>query len=197
MKLTKLLPLLLISTQTFGQNDAVYQTTNNFISLEVDPAPFILGGYSFSLKYSPAKAAHFAFMGSVYSSPMPDKMMAKTNRNAGFKNQRIEPSYALFVDYFLRNNREGLHIGPSVFYYNKTVEMDRLNGTVDFSSIYPNIRVGYVIRPFKKAGLYFDPWLNFGKEVQLNGQDQIGSAKYKLNDISYIVALHIGYRFTF
>lgn len=186
-----------MSTQTFGQIDGSSQTTKNFISLEVDPAPFILGGYSFSIKYSPARAAHFAFMGSFYSSPMPDKMMAKTNRDAGFENQKIEPSYALFADYFFRNNREGLHIGPSVFYYNKTVEMRGISETADFSSIYPNVRVGYMIRPFKNAGLYVDPWLNFGKEFKINGQDRLESAKYKLNDVSYIVALHIGYRFTF
>lgn len=34
---------------------------------------------------------------------------------------KIETSYALFVDYFIKSNRTGFHTGPSVFFYSKSM----------------------------------------------------------------------------
>lgn len=175
--------------------DTTECNTNNYISVEVDPAPFILGGYSFSLKYSPAKFRHFSLMGSVYRSDFPDKMMSEENYENGFRNLKIKTSYAIFTDYFLRENRTGFYFGPSVFFYNKSVESNTTTEVVNFESVYPNLRVGYVLKPFKNSGFYINPWVNFGKEIITNKNEFFNQNDFVSEDFSYIVAIHLGYRF--
>ena len=167
------------------------------ISIEVDPAPFILGGYSVSLKYSPQTMRHLTVMGSVYSSALPDKMMDKSNYEKGFRDLKIETSYALFADYFMKPNRTGFHAGPSVFFYSKSVESHPDARRQNFHSIYPNVRIGYVYKPFKKCGLYFNPWFNMGKEL-VTKRDNVAQGEIFIpGRFSYILALHVGYQVRF
>lgn len=175
------------------------QTTTppSTLALEVDPAPFILGGYSVSVRYSPKSLNHFSVMGSVYSSRLPDKMMGKANYEKGFRDLKLETSYALFVDYFLKANRTGFHAGPSMFFYSKSVGNQFDTGRQSFSSIYPNLRVGYLYKPFKKSGLYLNPWFNVGKEWVTKRENASHGAEFVPEKLMYILALHVGYRVTF
>lgn len=185
--------LLLLSSGIQAQS----QQNKSTISVELDPAPFILGGYSVSLKYSASEWNHFTVTGSVYSSKFPDKMMGKSNYENGFRDLKIETSFAVFTDYYLKSNRTGLHFGPSAFFYSKTVGSKFDTERLGFKSIYPNLRIGYVYKPFKKLGLYFDPWFNVGKEFVLNRTNARDGAMYATDKFSYIIALHIGYQFVF
>lgn len=67
--------ILLISSGLHAQT----QQNRSTISMEADPAPFILGGYSVSLKFSPRTCSHFTIMGSVYNSGLSDKIVRKSN----------------------------------------------------------------------------------------------------------------------
>lgn len=171
--------------------------SKNYLSIELDPAPFILGGYSFSLKYSPEKLKHFTFMGSVYSSAFPDQMMSKTNYDNGFRNLKINTSYAFFTDYFIRDDRSGFHFGPSVFLYSKSVGTTSSSDITTLNSIYPNMRVGYVYKPFKNNGFYINPWLNIGKEFVLDNNNVIDGQKFSIDKMSYVIAIHLGYQVFF
>ena len=197
MKNLFLLLFLFICVESIAHNDSTNYTSKNYLSIELDPAPFILGGYSFSLKFSPRKLTHFTFMGSVYSSKFPDRMMDKNNSENGFTTMNINTSYAFFTDYFIKSNRSGFHFGPSVFLYSKSVESNYSNEVLDFNSIYPNMRLGYVYRPFKKSGFYINPWINLGKEFILDDDNSIEGKKYTAKSISYVAALHLGYQITF
>src|SRR6185503_19201679 len=104
MKILSTLLLVLIFFNANAGNGTAPGSSKNYLSIEIDPAPFILGGYSFSLKYSPAKLNHVTVMGSVYCSAFPDKMMSKPNREKGFRNLKIKTSYAIFTDYFLKSD---------------------------------------------------------------------------------------------
>lgn len=180
--------------QADAQNDS---TRSNYLAVEIDPAPFILGGYSVSLKYSDKNLPHLTFMGSVYSSEFPDKMMNKANAEKGWTNLKMETSYAVFADYFIRKDRKGLHFGPSAFLYNKTVGLNGNSERIRFQSIYPNLRIGYVYQPFKKADFYINPWLNFGKEIIAGGKTSIGETKFSPAKCQYILAVHLGYYLRF
>lgn len=170
------------------------QTKNSAeISIEIDPAPYILKGYSVSLKYNSKKYPKLAFMVSVYQSNFPDGMMSQANKDNGWTNMKLETSYAAFVEYHLTNKRNRFHIGPSLFYYNKSVELE--NTRVDFSTIFPNARIGYIWYPFKKMNLYLNPWCNFGSEINLDEKNQLNGIHFQPNKFNYIVALHIGYSF--
>jgi hypothetical protein len=115
------LPLLATCFSSQAQTNPVTQQKEGYLSMEIDPAPFILKGYSLSLKYSPRHLSHFAFTASVYSARFPDRMMLGNNYEKGFRDLRIETSFAGFADYFIHEHRKGLHIGPSVFLYRKSV----------------------------------------------------------------------------
>lgn len=196
MKTLHIIFLIAFSLDVNAQKDTS-ETPSNFLALEIDPAPFILGGYSFSAKFSPARANHFTIMGSVYSSRFPDKMMSRENYNKGLRDLKMETSYALFTDYFLRSNRTGFHFGPSVFLYSKSVGALNSAERISFKSAYPNVRVGYVYKPFKKLGFYLNPWLNFGKELVLGENKGNEGMDYSPESFSYILALHFGYRVDF
>lgn len=197
MKNLTLILLLGLGLSVNAQKDTTKTESKNYLAIEVDPAPCILGGYSFSVKYSPKKLPHFAVTTSVYGSRFPDNMMGKANYNNGFRNLKIETSYAVFTDYFIRKDRTGFYAGPSVFYYNKSVSHIDYNQSTSFNSIYVNMRAGYVYKPFKNLGLYVNPWINVGKEFINGTGNKIKDKTFKPSDISYIAALHIGYQHTF
>lgn len=197
MKTLTILSLIFISFGAIAQHEANSAQSKSYLAVELDPAPFILGGYSFSLKYNPAKLKNWTFMGSVYSSDLPENMISDKNLANGFRNLKIRTSFAAFADYFFKSSKTGLHAGPSVFYYAKSVGSISGSQVSNFKSIYPNLRVGYMYKPFKKIGLYIDPWLNIGKECLIDGEASIEGNEFQLNSISYIIALHIGYQVSF
>ena len=180
---------LFLTATIFGQNREGTQ-----LAIEIDPAPYILKGYSISLKYSPKQLPKIAFMASIYQSDFPDGMMTKTNKNNGWKDMKIERSYAAFAEYYLNEEKRGFYFGPSVFWYNKSVELEAINNRTKLSTIYPNIRAGYIWYPFKKLDLYLNPWLNIGSEINLDKKNQLNGVEFVPNKLKYIVALHIGYK---
>ncbi len=180
--------LVILSLPLMGQTETKHQ-----FSIELDPAPYILGGYSVSLKYSSENNPKIAYMVSIYQSDFPDGMMTKTNKNKGWTDMKIETSYATFVEFYLNEERKGFYFGPSVFWYNKSVALETINIRTEFSSIYPNIRAGYVWYPFKKLDLYINPWLTIGSEINLDKKNQLNGIEFEPNKFNYIVALHIGY----
>lgn len=197
MKTLHTLVLLLLSLGASAQHDSLPQPAKHAVSIELDPAPFLLGGYSVSVKFSPKQFTHFSVMGSVYSARFPDKMMDKTNYDNGFRDVKIQTSYALFTDYFVKENRSGLHFGPSVFLYSKSVGANFSEEKTSFTSIYPNVRVGYLFRFCRNSGFYINPWLNIGKEITLNGTTSIEHKQFAHSTLSYVMAVHIGYQHTF
>lgn len=167
----------------------------NYISLELDPAPFVLGGYSFSVKYSLKNMPKVAFMASVYSSDLPNSMMSTENKENGWTNSKLETSYAVFAEFYLKNNRQGFYYGPSIFLYNKSVEQNSTHESAKFSTLYPNVRAGYVWYPFNNINLYLNPWLNIGSEINLDNDNSLNGIEYESSKFYYIVALHVGYSF--
>ncbi len=178
-----------LSLSCIGQNEQ-----KNQLSVELDPAPFILKGYSVSVKFRPKNTPRVAYMASVYQSDFPNGMMAKTNREKGWTDLKFRPSYAAFVEFYLKDKAEGLYFGPAVFLYHKSVELEVLNERITFRTIYPNMRLGYVWFPFKKIDFYINPWLNFGSEASLDQKNSLNGIQFDMYNLYYIMALHIGYR---
>lgn len=167
------------------------------ISLEVDPMPFIFGGYSFSVRYARRHLPHWSAMGSVFSSDFPDGMLSTTNRDAGWGSFHFRASQALFVDYNFSGTGRGFFAGPSVFVYNNEVTYEPTGELHAFTSIYPNVRLGYTWFPFAKSGFYLSPWMNLGRETMIGAQGASEAPEYVLDDVKYIVAIHLGYRCVF
>lgn len=169
------------------------QSQGNLIALEIDPAPYLLNGYSVSLKYSSKKLPKVSLMGSIFSSDFPNGMMAKSNKEKGWINMKFRPSYALFADYYLKEDRKGFHFGPSVFFYNKSVTLKHYSREIQHSTIYPNVRIAYIFYPFKNIGFYIDPYLNIGTEINTKGSHHIDGINFEPAKFHYVAALHLGY----
>ena len=167
------------------------------LSLELDPMPFALGGYSFSVRYADRHMPHWSAMVSVFSSDFPDGMLSSTNRDAGWSALHFRASEALFIDYNFKGTGRGFFAGPSVFLYNNEVTHEPTGQVHAFTSIYPNVRLGYTWFPFKKAGLYLSPWVNVGREIIMNEQETSEIPEYVMDGLKYIAAIHLGYRCTF
>ncbi|WP_345244658.1 hypothetical protein [Nibrella saemangeumensis] len=167
------------------------------LSLETDPAPYLYKGYSVSLRFSHKAFPHWSVMGSLFQGGVPDALLTKTNKELGWRNLRFSPSYALFVDYSLRQSGRGLFFGPAVFLYNNYVTLSTTGQRVDFRTAYPNVRIGYTIFPFKRSNLYITPWFNIGKEIQMGSNAARPEPTYQLSPVKYIMAVHLGYRFKF
>ncbi len=196
--------LFLLLESVYAQTNAIsfesseqeqnYSNLNHF-SVELDPAPFILSGYSVSLKFSSKNLPNLAIMGSIYSADFPDGMMIDSNRDKGWKDVRIETSYAVLVEYFFNTKRDGIYIGPSLFLYNKSVTLESSQKRTTFSSSFPNIRAGYIWYPFNKMNLYLNPWINIGSEITLDNNNTVNGISFDVNKINCVIALHVGYSF--
>lgn len=186
--------LLLLRLPLAAQEQGPSSTSRSSLSLELDPAPFLLNGYSFSVRHANSKVPHWSLMASVYSADMPDRMISAENRDAGWSDLRLAPSFAVFADRTFREDGRGFYFGPSVFLYDNRVTHAPSGTALAFRSIYPNIRLGYTWFPFRGAQFYFSPWLNVGTELALDatGTDEVPA--YELENVKYIVALHLGYR---
>lgn len=177
-----------------AQQRPAQEEAGTSLSIELDPAPFLLNGYSFSLRYANKALPHWSVMASVYAADFPDRMLSGTNRDAGWSDLHFAPSQALFVDYSLRHDGRGFFFGPSVFLYDNRVTHEGSGTDLAFRSIYPNVRIGYTWFPFKKADLYVTPWLNLGSEIAM-GPTQINDGPtYEVAGFKYIAAVHLGYR---
>ncbi len=192
-----LLTLAIAPCAAHAQTTTRTEVAGSSVSLELDPAPFFLKGYSFSLRYAPKRLSHWSAMASLFSSHFPDGMMMDVNKEAGWRNARIGPSQALFVDYSITGNGEGLFFGPSVFLYHRSVTHEPAGTICSFTTAYPNLRAGWTWFPFKHAGLYVSPWVNVGREIMVSGQPHAEAPVYALPDYSCIVAVHLGYRCRF
>jgi len=188
-----LLPVLI----AFVSFSAVAQDTQvtSYMSVEVDPAPFLLNGYSVSLKYSPKKMSKTAFMASVFSSEFPNSMMSQANKEEGWTDLKLETSFAIFGEFYINANRRGFYYGPSLFLYNKSVTLEPVNQRTNFSTLYPNVRAGYIWYPFKTIDLYVNPWINAGSEINIDNNNSLNGQDFEPNRFNFILALHIGYSF--
>ncbi len=167
------------------------------LSIEVDPAAFILKGYSFSIRYHNKRLPNWSIMASGFAADFPNSMMSEVNRKNGWGDLRFTCSNALFVDYHFKQTGKGLFVGPSVFTYNNKVTNMNTGQAVAFKTIYPNLRVGYTWYPFKNLDLYAAPWLNVGKEFMVGNTNKFAGTAFQLDKFKYILALHIGYKYSF
>lgn len=162
-----------------------------FVAIELDPAPFVLSGYSVSLKVAPPQWKRFTLMGSVFSAHMPDAMMRKSNRDNGWTGVHIMQSAALFVDYYPSATQRGWHTGPNFFWYDRSMFNEVLQLSGGYKSGLYGWRAGYVWQPVRKAPIYLNPWLLAGWESAFPGQAK--QPGFQTNGFSWILAVHVGW----
>ncbi|MFY7840692.1 MAG: hypothetical protein ACOVP7_10480 [Lacibacter sp.] len=86
----------------------------------------------------------------------------------GFSNHRIT-SYAVVVDYFLKESWKGWWAGAGLVYWKSSIQTDAHLQTADFKNYLLNGSIGYNIPLYKK--LYLSPWA--GMSIRAGGDKNV------------------------
>jgi hypothetical protein len=130
------------------------------ICLEVDALPYVTGGNFAAITFGTDKIRLRALATKVY---MPAFITPKE-----FKENTIQ-SYAILVDYFLKNCDKGFWIGGGLVKWNGNIKEKTSNQAVDYESLLLNGSFGYHI-PLSEH-LYLSPWA--GMSLRIGGSKNI------------------------
>jgi hypothetical protein len=181
--------LLLLTTTARAEADEA--PIRGDLLLELDPATFVLGGYSAHVRYRPAAAPRWSFGAGTYAMDLPGLLvdLDAANRHAGW-NVRIRSGAALFVDRFLGEAPEGLFAGAEVGLQWIRVANPRLGSArADYTAFLLMPRAGYLWQPLG-AHFYVMPWLGVGWAERTAGS----AGAYHVPSVPVLATLHLGWR---
>ena len=156
------------------------------IHLEIDPQPFILGGYGIQpgVRYNHLRAG----LGN-FSLDVPDAI-AQLGGNDGF-HQHVRPSNALYILYFL-NDRSGLAFGGSLRLLRLSTTRDGETETAKTWEFGPEAIAGYKWMP-TKYGFYVMPWVAVGVTLYRNHDATVAGRTYDPLPVNLFATVNIGY----
>ena len=167
-------------------------------SLETDPMPYFLNGYSVHTQVSFEKLSHWRFgMGGFYME-YPEFMinLEPDNKDKGWNVHMHGMAFA--VEYYLKRQTEGLFMGAAFLTGFFEVSNNNVsNEKINYTSFLPTFRIGYRWLPFKDNGFYILPWFGLGVTASKAPDTQVGSMEYVVNRVTPLVSLHVGYEFNF
>ncbi len=151
---------------------------------EVNPLPFMTGGYSGSLWWG---FNQIRIRGGTAYTTMPGFLVTD-----GFEKNRIR-SYALECDYFYQEAFKGLWTGGGADYWQGSV----INSDDESQGKYVNyvltLGAGYLIKVWRE--LYINPSGAIHMVVAGDKVVEVGNATYNANTIIPAISINIGYHF--
>lgn len=180
MKKTAIFLFTILSIQLQGQskvNSEIdsdsqknYQTSQKWnFGLELDVLPYATGGYFGAAWVGKNKWRSRALLADVN---MPDIITKE-----GFTNHHVQ-SYAIILDYFLKDNWKGWWIGAGPVYWKSNIQSDTSDATKNFENLLLNGSLGYNFPIYKN--IYISPWA--GLSLKVSGDDEfiLDNKEYKL-----------------
>ena len=176
-----LLLVLLASSAARADNDVR-------LHLEIDPQPFILGGYGIQpgVRYNHLRVA----LGN-FSLDVPDAI-AQLGGNDGF-HQHVRHSNALYVLYFL-DEGSGFAFGGSMRLLRLSFTYDGETETVKTWELGPEAIAGYKWQP-TEYGFYVMPWVALGVTLYREGEPTVGTHTYDPTPVNLFATMNIGWDF--
>lgn len=152
--------------------------------IELDALPYATGGY-FAAGW--VGKDHVRARVLTAGVNMPEFITTK-----GFSNHHIT-SYALVVDYFLKETWNGWWAGAGLVYWKSSIQTDAHLQTAHFKNYLLNGSVGYNIRLHKN--IYLSPWA--GTSVRAGGDKNItvDAKQYTLPLLNPEASLKLGFHF--
>lgn len=165
-------------------------------SLETDPATFLLDGYSLHFRFTlPDIAPNWVFGAGIYRMELPDPLRKTVITNADRDLEiTLTQGYGLFVEYYLRPDRQGWFLGGQVGITRFELHNPSLGPDADYTTLLIMPRIGYRWLPFQN-GFYILPWAGIGYTPLLSGETAIGERTYHRSGILPFFTLHLGYQF--
>ena len=143
---------------------------------EVDPLPFVRGGYGGQLGVRPLRLANgrLRFALASFALDVPD-FAVQLGGNDGF-HIRVRPSAALYVLYYLSSSRNGFAVGGSLRYLRlRTTHDDVFGAHDDTSELSPEAIVAYKWHP-TRYGFYVQPWFGLSATLWRSHDAKVGDS---------------------
>jgi hypothetical protein len=184
MRAVACLLLLLAATTTARAEDKA----DVRLHLEIDPQPFILGGYGIQpgVRYNHLRAALGNFRLDV-----PD-MIAQLGGNDGF-HQHVRHSNALYILYFL-DEGSGFAFGGSLRLLRLSYTRDGETETAKTWELGPEAIAGYKWQP-TDYGFYVMPWVAAGVTLYRSGDATVAGRTYEPLPVNVFATVNVGWDF--
>ena len=165
-------------------------------SLEIDPATYLLDGYSLHFRFTlPDPAPNWVFGAGIYRMELPDPLRKMVITNADRDLEiTLTQGYGLFAEYSLRPDRQGWFVGGQLGITRFELHNPSLGPDADYTTLLIMPRIGYRWVPFQN-GFYLLPWAGIGYTPLLSGETAIGERSYHRSGILPLFTLHLGYQF--
>ena len=178
-----LMAILLMATSQVARPQG---TKSLGITVEIDPAPFFSGGYSFAAGY---EFDHVRFSVNLFSSELPDFAVQK-NWNA-----KIDIGSAIRFQYYFNKERTGFYPGIQFGVLRMRYHHDSGSEYSYSNQVAITPTVGYRWFPFNSNGFYVMPAIGIGFTLSTSKEIAFGNEVYDQNKPAFIAALHLGWRF--
>jgi hypothetical protein len=172
------------------------QDYSSRLSLEIDPATFILRGYSFHIRYQPMVSKRLLIGVGTYAFDMPQPLINLNgmNKDEGWK-VKVRNAYSLYGELFFKEANYGWFIGEQVGFQRFRVSNNKeAAGPAKFNCLVLMTYLGYSWHPYK-GSFYIKPWVGLGYTSRVDGTNTVGSMRYDIAPLIPFFTFHIGYTF--
>ena len=159
---------------------------------EVDPLPFILGGYGGQIGFRAAQAPRLRFAVASFALDVPDPVAQLDSDNDGF-HIRVRPSGAFYCLYFLSGTRGGWVAGGSLRYLRLEYSHDDVpDAETDVGELSVEAIAGYKWHPWD-AGFYLQPWVTVARALARSDDAVVGDHEYQQMFVQLFATVNLGW----
>ena len=172
------------------------QDYSSRLSLEIDPATFILRGYSFHIRYQPMFSERFLIGVGTYAFDMPQLLININgiNKDEGWR-VKVRNAYSLYGELFFVEANHGWFIGEQVgFQRFRVSNNNEAAGPAKFNCLVLMTYLGYSWHPYK-GSFYIKPWVGLAYTGRVDGTNTVGSMRYDVSPLAPYFTFHAGYTF--
>lgn len=165
-------------------------------AVEVDPATFVLDGYSLHGRYSPGSYPGWRVGVGLYSLEFPDAFidLNGANRNEGWELD-LQQGVGLFVERYLNEENTGWFTGLQLAGHDFSLANPRLSpgSTEEYTNVLVMPYGGYLHR--FTSNIYVQGWAGAGYTDKVSGSNTLSGEEFEISPIFAFTALHLGYSF--
>ncbi len=159
---------------------------------EVDPLPFILGGYGGQIGFRAAQAPRLRFAVASFALDVPDLVAQLDSDNDGF-HIRVRPSGAFYCLYYLTGTRGGWVAGGSLRYLRLEYSHDDVpDAETDIGELSVEAIAGYKWHPWD-AGFYLQPWVTVARALARSDDAVVGDHSYQQMFVQLFATVNLGW----
>ncbi|MEM7573949.1 MAG: hypothetical protein AAF433_13665 [Bacteroidota bacterium] len=170
-------------------------SSRHWLSLETDPITTVFGARTLSFTIEPLKPKHWSWFGNIVRADFPDwmdELLNPKNADKGFDSE-ISIGGGIGIDYFFKEDREGLYVGLLSLFFEYSISRDQLRAPLLTHNLIP--RLGYRWYPWKKLSWYLNPFLGWRYEHSFGKSLELGEQRFLPAGWQPFGTIHLGFHF--